>query len=109
MGPLRAVLAAVAASAILAPAALAAPPGYVRIESADIAAPPTPFDFAGRADCPPGTVVWGGGIGGTGDFGQDINTSSPLGTTGWGGRYNNRSTRTGGFHLEAICAAQPKH
>ena len=108
MGPLRAALAALAASAILAPAALAAPPGYVRIESGDIAAPPTTFDFGGRADCPPGTVVWSGGVGGTSDFGQDINSSNPTGS-GWEGRYNNRSTRNGAFEVEAICAAQPKH
>ena len=108
MGHLRAALAALAASAIFAPAALSAPPGYVRIESGDIAAPPTPLDFGGRADCPPGTVVWSGGVGGTSDFGQDINSSNPTGS-GWEGRYNNRSSRTGAFRVEAICAAQPKH
>jgi len=108
MGPLRATLAALAAAISLAPAALATPPGYVRVESPDIAAPPTPFDFGGRADCPPGTVVWSGGVGGTSDFGMDINSSNPT-AAGWEGRYNNRSTRNGAFEVEAICAAKPRH
>jgi hypothetical protein len=107
MGHLRIALAALAAAAILAPAAQAAPHGYVRVESPDIAAPPTPFDFGGRADCPPGTVVWSGGVGGTSDFGMDINSSNPTGS-GWEGRYNNRSSHSGAFDVEAICAAQPR-
>src|SRR4051812_33840016 len=109
MPRLRVPVLALAALAAAAPAALAAPPGYVRVTSPVFQAP-VGIQSGGQIDCPAGTVPWGGGagfFGGLPDFGMNLNTSAPT-LTGWRARYNNTSSRTATFGIIAICANTPK-
>src|SRR4051794_13301934 len=102
-------LALSAACTSLTPAALGAPPGYVRVTSPVLAAP-SGIQSGGQVDCPAGTVPFGGGagfFGGLPDFGMDLNTSAPSGS-GWRARYNDRSPRNATFGIIAICASAPK-
>jgi hypothetical protein len=110
-----ATLTVTASSAVAEPTSAAvdsalAPAGYVRVRTPPIAAPPGSYDVSGHADCPAGTVVWGGGAGFTGGvagFGQSINTSAPT-ATGWQARYNNTGDTSVNFAVDVICAARPR-
>jgi hypothetical protein len=104
-----AALAAAATPAFAAHTAVA-PPGYHRVLSAPIPAPPGNLDSGGQVACPTGTVVWGGGVGFTGGIagpGDTINTSAPT-ASGWKARYNNSSNRAANFRIDAICAKKPQ-
>jgi hypothetical protein len=103
------ILALAAACAAASPTALAAPPGYVRIQTPLLPAP-AGVQSGGQVDCPAGKVPWGGGAGFAGglpDFGMDLNTSAPSGT-GWKARYNNRSSRAATFVVQTFCARKPR-
>src|SRR5690349_5870793 len=109
MKRLRAPLLALAALAAAAPAALAAPPGYVRLTSPVFQAP-AGIQSHGQVDCPAGTVPWGGGagfFGGLPDFGMNLNSSGPT-ASGWRADYNDTSSRAATFGIVAICANAPR-
>ena len=70
-----AVLTAVAVTPAFA--AATAPPGYRIVSTPDLAAPASIFNTTGQANCPTGTVPWGGGASLTNGFavpGTSINT-----------------------------------
>ena len=113
-----AVLFAVAAAPV-APAAAARysaagtsashPPGYTIVRGGPFSAPPGAFDSGASVACPTGTVVWGGGttfIGGI-TSSLTVNTSQPVGSSGWEARVNNAGTTTVQFVVDAICANKP--
>ena len=109
MRHVRASVLAVAALAAAPATALAAPPGYVRVQSSFLPAPPE-IQSGSQIDCPAGTVPFGGGAGFAGglpDFGMNLNTSAPTGV-GWRARYNNGTTRNANFVIIAICANAPR-
>jgi hypothetical protein len=116
----------VATAAILSAAAAAAPPaaaaqhppagtsashpaGYKIVHSGPLSAPPGTFDSGGSVACPAGTVVWGGGVvffGGA-NASLTVNTSQPVGSSGWEARVNNTGATTVQFQVDAICANRP--
>jgi hypothetical protein len=85
------------------------PPGYQVVRSGPFDAPPGAFDSGNSATCPAGTVVWGGGVGFVGGSGPalTVNTSEPIGSSGWAARVNNTGTTTAKFLVDAICANRP--
>ena len=85
------------------------PPGYKIVRAGPFNAPPGAFDSGGSAACPAGTVVWGGGVAflGGSSASENVNTSQPLGSSGWEVRVNNTGTTTVQFVVDAICANQP--
>jgi hypothetical protein len=100
----------VAGTATPAVAAATAPPGYHIVRTADIAAPPSILDTSGQANCPAGTVPWGGGASfdnGFADIGVSLETSEPV-TGGWRARVNNAAGRAETFRVDVICANKPK-
>jgi len=93
-----------------AAAAATAPPGYHIVRTADIAAPPSTLDTSGQANCPTGTVPWGGGASfdnGFAAIGTSLETSEPV-TGGWRTRVNNASGTAQTFRVDVICANKPK-
>jgi hypothetical protein len=104
---------AMAALALAAPVLAAnAPPGYQRLRSDLIPAPHGMFDTGAQISCPTGKVIWGGGVSFFNGFeaaGQTINTTAPLGTTGWRARYNNDTNRDIVIVIDAICANKPRN
>jgi hypothetical protein len=111
-----ALLAVVAAAPVPAAAArhspainASHPPGYTIVRAGPFNAPPSAFDSGGSAACPAGTVVWGGGAAffGGGSFSTNLNTSQPVGSSGWEARVNNTGTTTVQFAVDAICANKP--
>ena len=103
-----AVLAALAAAPAFA--AATAPPGYRIVRAADVPAPASIFNSPGQANCPTGTVPWGGGASLSNGFaarGTSINTSEPV-TGGWRARINNASGTAQVFSVDVICAKKPK-
>jgi len=85
------------------------PPGYKIVRAGPFNASPGTFDSGGSGACPAGTVVWGGGgacLGGT-NSSLNVNTSQPIGSSGWEARVNNSGTTTVQFAVDAICANQP--
>jgi hypothetical protein len=103
-----AVLSAVAVTPAFA--AATAPPGYRIVSTPDLAAPPSILNTTGQANCPTGTVPWGGGASLTNGFavpGTSINTSEPV-TGGWRARVNNASGTAQTFRVDVICAKKPK-
>jgi hypothetical protein len=104
------VAAALAAAAGSASAATTAPPGYHIVRTADITAPPSILDTSGQANCPSGTVPWGGGASFDNGFaarGTSLETSEPV-TGGWRTRVNNASGTAQTFRVDVICAKKPK-
>jgi hypothetical protein len=85
------------------------PPGYKIVHSGPFNAPPGTFDSGGSAACPAGTVVWGGGVAfSTGaNANLTVNTSQPVGSSGWEVRVNNTGASTAQFLVDAICANTP--
>jgi hypothetical protein len=109
MRPLTATTLALGAIALAPAAALAAPPGFVRVQTSFLPAP-AGIQSGGQIACPAGTVPFGGGAGFAGglpDFGMNLNTSAPSGN-GWRARYNNSSARNASFVIMAMCAKAPK-
>src|SRR3954447_12203446 len=108
--PVSSLLLALGAIAAAPTAALAAPPGYVRVQTPALAAP-AGVQSGNQVVCPAGTVPFGGGAGFAGglpDFGMNLNTSAPLEGVGWRARFNNGSARNGNFVIGAICANAPR-
>jgi hypothetical protein len=100
----------VAGAAAPAQAAATAPPGYHIVRTADLPAPPSTLDTSGQANCPTGTVPWGGGASftnGFADIGVSLETSEPV-TGGWRARVNNASGKDQLFRVDVICANKPK-
>ena len=84
--------------------------GYHIVRTADIAAPPSTLDTSGQANCPTGTVPWGGGASfdnGFAAIGTSLETSEPV-TGGWRTRVNNASGTAQTFRVDVICANKPK-
>jgi hypothetical protein len=115
-----ALLFAAAAAATPAPPAAAAqqppagtsashPPGYIIVRGGPFSAPPSAFDSGASIACPTGTVVWGGGTTFVGGITSSltVNTSQPVGSSGWEARVNNAGTTTVQFVVDAICANKP--
>jgi hypothetical protein len=90
-------------------AAAAGPVGYVLVDSGDKTAPEG--EQAGAtANCPAGTVVWGGAVWNTDmdSLGVNVNSSYPLATKkGWQGYVNNQTHSDETFRVFAMCAKQP--
>jgi hypothetical protein len=104
------VAALIAAAATPASAAATAPPGYRIVRTADITAPPSILDTSGQANCPSGTVPWGGGASFDNGFaarGTSLETTEPV-TGGWRTRVNNASGAAQTFRVDVICADKPK-
>jgi hypothetical protein len=100
----------VAATATPAAAAATAPPGYRIVRTADLPAPPSILDTTGQANCPTGTVPWGGGAGFTNGFaaiGVSLETTEPVAGS-WRARVNNASGAAQTFRVDVICANKPK-
>ena len=98
-----------AAPARLGPHAATLPPGYQLVRDGPLSAPPSALDSGGLAQCPAGTVVWGGGVGSyANSTALTVNTSEPYGTEGWDARINNAGSTTLQFYVDAICAKKPK-
>ncbi len=100
----------VAGTATPAVAAATAPPGYHIVRTADIPAPPSILDTSGQANCPAGTVPWGGGASFDNGFaavGTSLETSEPVGGA-WRARVNNASGAAQTFRVDVICAKKPK-
>ena len=91
-------------------AAATAPPGYRIVSTPDLAAPASIFNTTGQANCPTGTVPWGGGASLTNGFavpGTSLNTSEPV-AGGWRARVNNASGTAQTFRVDVICAKKPQ-
>jgi hypothetical protein len=91
-------------------AAATAPPGYHIVSTPDLPAPPSILNASGQANCPTGTVPWGGGASFTNGFaavGTSLNTSEPV-PGGWRVRANNASGTAQTFRVDVICAKKPK-
>jgi hypothetical protein len=100
----------VAGTAAPADAAATAPPGYRIVRTADLPAPASILDTTGQANCPTGTVPWGGGASFTNGFaaiGVSLETSEPV-TGGWRARVNNASGAAQTFRVDVMCANRPK-
>src|SRR4029079_17241028 len=81
----------VAGTAAPVQAAATAPPGYRIVRTADLPAPASILDTTGQANCPTGTVPWGGGASFTNGFaaiGVSLEKSEPR-ARGLRGRGNN--------------------
>jgi hypothetical protein len=103
-------VAALVAGTTPAVAAATAPPGYHIVRTADITAPPSILDTSGQANCPAGTVPWGGGASFDNGFaarGTSLETSEPV-TGGWRVRVNNASGAAQTFRVDVMCANKPK-
>ena len=103
-------VAGLAAGTPPAVAAATAPPGYHIVRTADITAPPSILDTTGQANCPAGTVPWGGGASFDNGFaavGVSLETSEPV-TGGWRARVNNATGAAQTFRVDVICANTPK-
>ena len=82
------------------------PPGYTVVTN-NFSARNGSQSF-GTADCPAGTVVWGGGAEiGTASLDANIGTSVPNGSGEWAVFVNNVSGADTDFNVYAICADQP--
>jgi hypothetical protein len=104
------VAALLAGAAAPASAAATAPPGYRIVRTGDITAPPAILDASGQANCPTGTVPWGGGASFDNGFaarGTSLETSEPV-SGAWRVRVNNASGTAQTFRVDVICANKPK-
>jgi hypothetical protein len=100
----------IAVTVTTAVAAATAPPGYHIPLTPDLPAPASIFNTTGQANCPTGTVPWGGGASFTNGFaavGTSLNTSEPV-PGGWRARVNNASGTAQTFRVDVICANKPK-
>jgi hypothetical protein len=103
-------VAALVAGTTPAVAVATAPPGYHIVRTADITAPPSILDTSGQANCPAGTVPWGGGASFDNGFaarGTSLETTEPV-TGGWRVRVNNASGTAQTFRVDVMCANKPK-
>jgi hypothetical protein len=81
------------------------PAGYTVATSAPLSAP-AGVQTRGWVSCPAGTVVWSGGVLiSSSDLSANINSSFPVGSTGWAADVDNGSPFATTFQVAAICAA----
>ena len=89
------------------PVGPAAPTGYTRVVSGFLGSP-AGKQVHGKAVCPAGTVVWGGGVSfSSSDLAANINSSRPYQTKGWEVWVNNGSASDSHFVVYAVCAKKP--
>jgi len=87
--------------------------GYTVVTSGTLSNPNNAQSF-GRANCPTGTVAFGGGVfGDSGSLFQNVNSSFPLVSgsvaVAWGGYIDNASGADSTFSVWVVCAKQPKY
>jgi hypothetical protein len=90
----------------------AAPPGWTVVQTGRLLNLPH-TQSRGQANCPSGTVAWGGGVGGGGTGIQRVNSSFPVVSGGlavaWAAHMNNVGSHNEAFRVYALCAAKPKN
>lgn len=85
-----------------------APPGY-QVVFTVLNASPNGTQTRAAAECPKGTVPFGGGVSQTSvNTRVSINSSFPT-ATGWDVDVNNASGAATGFQVMAVCGARPAH
>lgn len=89
------------------PAAPSSSAGYTFVDSGTLASLDGWQNY-GLAECPAGTVVWGGGVfNASTSVLASVNSSWPYNRRGWQAWVSNASGADTTFHVFAVCAPQP--